>query len=215
MSAAHSRTVIAIGDRTMVAQRRAMEMAADHTVVTAVSRQRDKALLEAVPDKEKLCQSLAQKIQPAPAPRGRAQHPRQPALEVAQPGIKPAANPGHRMPAQDARIALVAVQHQIAPAVRGNMGQHVLHLEPATHRGAGPDADNVPHSRVVIAGQVDDPCSRGRPCVQFGDDRVMDRRPAQESPVPDVEDIADEVDRLAFGFAQEIEKGPRLRAERA
>ena len=102
----------------------------------------------------------------------------------------------------DDAVELVAVQHQEAPAVGGDMDRFRQHDDAAE---AVPG--EVAEAFVVIARDVDDARALASLAQQFLDDVVVRLMPVPGAAhPPDIDDVADEIEVIGLGRPQEIEE---------
>ena len=81
---------------------------------------------------------------------------------------------------------------------------------------AEPRAAIVAHRLVVIAGDEDDVVPLAHPAEQLLQHVVVGLRPVGAAlDAPEIDDVADEIDAVCFGVAQEIEEGFGLAGLRA
>jgi len=119
----------------------------------------------------------------------------------------------HRQPARalDDAVEVVAVRDPQPSAVGQRVhgvGHHVHAAEVVRHVAAC--------ELVVVARHEDHPCALARLAQQLLHDVVVRLRPVPGAPqLPAVDDVADEVQRLALGVAQELEQGLGAAAWRA
>ena len=102
----------------------------------------------------------------------------------------------------DDGVERVAVQHQQAAAVGGDVDRVLHDLDAAELQPRV-----VAQPLVMIARDVDDPRALADLAQNLLDDVVVRLRPVPGFlQAPAVDDVADQIDRLRFGVAQEVEQ---------
>jgi hypothetical protein len=107
---------------------------------------------------------------------------------------------------RDYQIEMVAVNDQIAPAVRAQMDRVLDNLDAAEMR-----AVIIAQEFVVIARHIDDARAFARLAQKFLHHVVVALRPAPSGlELPAIDDVADEVDHLGIVVTEKVEQAAGL-----
>ncbi len=122
--------------------------------------------------------------------------------------IETVAPAGHRA-AQERAVELIAVKYQKFAAIDKAVDYPVSDLNAeATRVAYAFEHGDMPHGFIVVAGDIDDlgafMCFSEKLIENFADRFVP--VPAFMK-FPSIDDVADQIERVGFRFAQEIEKG--------
>ena len=108
-------------------------------------------------------------------------------------------------------VELVAMHDEVAPAVGADMDGVPLDGDAAELRAA-----IIAHGLVVIAGDEDEVVALAHAAEQLLQHVVMGLRPIGAAlDAPEVDDVADEIDAVGVGVAEEVEEGFGLAGLRA
>ena len=181
-----------------------VKMAADHAIMSPRLGQGDQAPLVAATAVEQIAYRRKRPFDRPPVIGADAQpHPPQTRIRKPQQTVRTRSDPRQHVKAQDARIADIAMQNQIAAPI----GRHMLGAGHGCH-GQGRSVVLPPickHKAVVVAGQVDQPRPGLGPLSQKVDDLHMRLAPAPDQWVPEVEYIADQIDHLGGVLLQKLQ----------
>ena len=126
----------------------------------------------------------------------------EPAVEPQQQVVGAAAQVGQPLVVHHHAVELVPVQDQKASAVRGLVHRLLAHVD------AGEvEAEVVAEEFVVVAGHVDHPGAPLRLVEHQADDLVVDGRPVPARlHLPHIEDVAHQIEGIAFVMFEEVEE---------
>ena len=204
--------VVGIGQAVDHPQLGMVDVAADHAVDAAPARLADHRQLEVVDEADRTLDLELQVARERPvgqpqARAGRVQHPVEPQRQLVE------AVADMRQPARalDHAVEQVAVHHP-EPAAVGGLVDAVLHHLDAAEGMAGIAAREL----VMVAGHEDHPRALARLAQHLLHHVVVRLRP-EPAPLqlPAVDDVPDQIERLALDRAQEVEQRLGLAAGRA
>ena len=203
---------IDIADAEILVDRRVMDVAADDAVDAAALRLGSQRLLEGADIVHCVLDLVLRPLRQRPI--GEAKPPAQ-CVEVAvdEDGEVVGLVAGEREPARmlDHEIEDVAVNDEIAAAVRGLMDRSLLDLD-AAEMGAVIVAQEF----VVVAREVDYAGALARLTQDLLHDVIVRLRPVPAgAQLPAVDDVADQIDRFRIVITQEVEQAFGLAAARA
>jgi len=189
-----------------------MDMPADHAVDATPPGLGGDRLLEGADEGDGALNPILEIGGKRPEPEAQmAAHPVQRLVEPERELVAVVAQIGQ--PARRAHddVELVAVHHQVAPALR-----RLVHDVGADLDAAEAKAGVVAQPLVVVAGDQHDARALAGAANELLDDVVVGLRPVRAAPhLPEVDDVADEVDGVGLAMPEEIEERLGLGGARA
>lgn len=211
-AALHPIPVVEIGDAVDLAHLGLVDMAADHAVDPASARFLGQAAFEGVDELQGVLDPGLQERRKAPVAEPEpAPGPVQPGVQSERRPVRPVSQEGQPASVLDHAVKGVAVGDQEAAAVQ-RLVDGVLHH----HHAAEMHAVEVAHPIVVVAGHVDDLDALARQAQELLHHVVVGLGPVPAAlQLPAVDDVAHEIEALAFHVADEVEQQFGLAATRA
>src|SRR5688572_16166203 len=202
---------IVVGDRADLPNAGAVNVAAEHRLYRVVLSVTDDGRLELADEIDGVLDPLLRVSAQRPVAQAKPPpHEIDQRIEAEQKLVAKIAGEGEPARVLHHRVQLVAMNDENAPPIGGLVDGLFLDRDVAVVTAEL--ADEI----VVVARDVNDARSFARFAQEFLNDVVMLLRPVNSAPhLPDIDEIADNVERLHFVIAKEIEQRPGVAAARA